>query len=192
MQLREQDKNVGFSQISDGWHAFKIVKVEFQKDKETEVDTKSVRVELMAIDDENEGSLISMFCKLDTKFGRSKLGRVVGWTKIDKVIESKYKLPPEASKLYPDAWGDKFLDVDNPKDAKIINAVMVELVDKKLKGLVSTTMSKSDAEGKTREYHNVDKNDFYDAPTPGGAMAGPGAKKTESDPEFPVEAGDEW
>jgi len=64
MKLTEKDKNIGFATISDGWHGFKIIKAEFTKD-ENDADTKTFRVECMVIDDENEGSTLSVFAKLE-------------------------------------------------------------------------------------------------------------------------------
>jgi len=53
-----------------------------------------------------------------------------------------------------------FLDIDNPKSAKIIAALSIELVDKKFKGLVSSTVGK-DKEGKERTYQNINQVDSY-------------------------------
>lgn len=177
----KKDSQVGFARASDGWHEFEITEqAGYLEDKEKGEATDTFMVTSQVVgDDEDEGAMVTLFCDLSKKGGRTRLAKVLGFSGVADIIEKGEKGINQD--LSPVEWGEKYLNISNPKSMKLVSNIKVKAVGARFRGEVKTTAGK-DSDGNPREYSNIIN------------IAYPTTKKAEpaSKPESTGPEEDEW
>ena len=185
MRLTDQDKSIGFTRASDGWHLVEITEqTGLMDDKETHEATDTFIVSVQVVNDEDEGSFGSIFCDLTKKGGRTRLARVIGFSGRDKAVEKKGM----ETDISAADWGEKYLSPEHPKQAGLINEIKVKLVGGNLKGEFKTSKGK---DGK--EYSNIINLDYAGSvgKKSGGEKAGGPGGGAVIDADTPIPEDDE-
>ena len=115
----------GFENPSNGWHALVIDDgIEFMKDAEQAATDVLVIFMSVIDDDEEEGRRVRQGFDLSDKRGRTALATLIYWSKLYNAIEKVFKIT-DGTELNEEAWGAKYLDVDqSEKASKIIDSVI--------------------------------------------------------------------
>ena len=123
----------GFENPSNGWHALEIDDgIEFMKDAEG-VATDVLVIFMSVIDnEEEEGRRVRQSFDLKDKRGMAALATLIYWSKLYTAIEKVFKIT-DGEKLNEEAWGAKYLNVEeNEKASKIIDAVISKMPGKSI------------------------------------------------------------
>ena len=123
----------GFEHPSNGWHAFEIDDgIEFTKDKDGAATSTLVVPMFVIDDDEEEGRKVFPRFDLTDKRGLKGLATLLYWSKLYSAIEKNFKITDGAD-LDEEAWGVKFLKVDDSEQAaKIVDALISKLPGKSI------------------------------------------------------------
>lgn len=121
----------GFENPSNGWHALTVDDgIEFMKDAEEAATDVLVIFASVVDNEEEEGRRVRQSFDLSDKRGRTALATLIYWTKLYTAIEKAFKITG-GTELNEEAWGAKYLDVEeNEKASKIIDSVISKMPGK--------------------------------------------------------------
>lgn len=150
----------GFESPSDNkWHSFTIADdgVAFMKKKDAEgnpteelSDTISFSCEV--VESEEKGRKTFVNCDLSKKGGRTSCARFLYYCKLSPILEKDFNMSGDCNEV---EWGEKYLNPDNSKCQKVIDAIVTKAPGKSFDGYIKH----SEYQGKT--YANISELAMY-------------------------------